>query len=126
MTKRNGPASAGDAQAGLIWAPALTPLELAERERLVEPLMSGSGSLVMGRRAGLHVLTRTPAELQAAWATDEGMDAMTDALELVMFWRDYLTEAAELADLALDRLAATAKTAVKAAKLATKAGKAVQ
>ena len=112
MAKRNKPATAGDTLAGLTWAPALKPAQIGE----IEGKVSGSGDLAVARRLSLQVLTRTPAELQAAWATPEGMDAMTDALEWVMLWRDYLTNAAEMADLALDRLAATGKLAAKAAR----------
>ena len=113
MVKRNGPAKAADTLAGPTWAPVLTTLQVAERERLV----SGSSDLAVASRVSLHVLTRTAAELQAAWTTPEGMDAMTAATGMVMLWRDYLTEAAELADLALDRLAITGKVAASAAKV---------
>ena len=112
MPKRNKPATAGDTLAGPTWAPALTHAQIGE----IEGRVNGSGDLARARRLSLAVLTRTPAELQASWATPEGMDAMTDALQWVMLWRDYLTDAAEAADLALDRLEATGKLAAKAAR----------
>ena len=106
MAKRTRPAAAGATEAGPTFGAALTPQQIGESERQ----STGAGELAIARRATLAVLTRSSAELQAAWATPEGQEALFAAVDMVGEWRDHLKGCAALADAALARLLLTGKT----------------
>ena len=110
MAKRTRPAAAGATEAGPTFGATLTSQQIGESERQ----STGAGELAIARRVTLAVLTRSSAELQAAWATPEGQEALFAAVELATEWRSHLKASAELADAAWARLLMTGKAAAGA------------
>jgi len=108
MVKRKRPAAAGATEAVPTFEAVLTLQELSESERNV----TGAGEMAFARRVTLSALTRSSAEMQAAWSTPEGAEAMLTAVELATDWRTHLKGCMALADTTLARLLVTGKAAM--------------
>ena len=100
MAKRNESAHAHAVNPAPAFAALLTPDEVMASERCA----TGSGQVAYARRATLATLTRSLAQLQEAWSTPEGAEAMFAAIELATEWRSHLKASAKLADAGLARL----------------------
>ncbi len=89
---------------------AISGQQLQDSERAE----SGPGNWAVSRRMTLAVLTRTSAELRAAWADPKGQEALLQAIEVASEWRDHMAGAVQLADMAIARLLLTGQTVAEA------------